>query len=84
MDQENRIYTSKGVNIQHYYGNHGNIMHSNHDNNPAKSLSLTQPENYFKFFEKHRVKGHLFTLLLSMVETKSEEKMKKKVSQFGT
>ena len=40
MDQEDRIYTSKGINIQQYHGNDGNIMHSKHDNDPARKLKF--------------------------------------------
>ena len=61
-----RIYTSEEINIQNYHGNHGNIMHSNHGNDPAKSYILTQPNNDFKIFKKHRVKSHLLNLLLSI------------------
>ena len=66
MDQEDRIYTSKGINLQHYHGNHGNIMHSNHGNEPAKSKSLTQPNDDFEVFKKHRVNSHLLSHLLSI------------------
>ena len=42
IHQEDRIYTSKVVIIiQHYYGNRGNIMHSNYGNG-------TQPNKDFK------------------------------------
>ena len=30
------IYTSKGINIQNYHGDDGNIIHSNHGNDRAK------------------------------------------------
>ena len=30
MEQEDRIYTSKVIGIQHYYGNHGNTRLRNH------------------------------------------------------
>ena len=43
------------------------ITHNNHGNDPTKSESLSQPNNVFKAFIKHRVKGHLITPLLSMV-----------------
>ena len=37
MDQEDMIYTSKGISIQHYDGNHGNIKHSNHGNGTQRN-----------------------------------------------
>ena len=58
MDQEDRIYTTKVISLQHYHGNHGNIIHSNH----------YQPNKDFKVFKKSRVNNHLLTLLLSMVQ----------------
>ena len=30
MDQNDRIYKSKVISIQHYYGNHGNTIDGNH------------------------------------------------------
>ena len=58
MDQENRIYVSKVISIQHY---HGNIMHSNHGNG-------TQQDKDFTVFKKHRANDRL---LRSMVKVKS-------------
>ena len=42
MDQEDRIYTLKLINVQHY---RGNIIHSNHGNG-------TQPNKDVKVFKK--------------------------------
>ena len=44
-------------------------MHSNHGYDPAKSLSITQPDYDLKVFEEHRLSDHLYTLFLSMVMT---------------
>ena len=52
MDQEDRIYASKMISIQHY---HGNIIHTNHGN-------WIEPN---KDFKKHRMKN--LSILLSMV-----------------
>ena len=65
MDQEDRIYPSKGISEQHYYGNHGNIIHSNH-------ADETQSIKYFKVFKKYRFTDHFLTLLIFMGRTVSQ------------
>ena len=66
MDQDDRIYTSKVISMQHY---HGNIIASNRGNG-------TQPNTDFKVFKNHLMKNHLVTFLLfflSMVGTEKDE-----------
>ena len=63
MDQNDRIYKSKVIGIQHYYGNHGNTIDGNQG-------SGSHPDEDIKVFNKHRVSDHLYTILLSMVTTK--------------
>ena len=42
---------------------------NNNGDNLFKCLCLTQPINDFEVFKKHRVRGYLITLLLSMLRT---------------
>ena len=55
MDQEDMIYTLKVKSIQHYYGNHGKTIDSNHG-------SGSHPNEDIKVFKKHRVSDHLYAL----------------------
>ena len=57
MDQEDKIYVSKIINIQNY---HVNIIHSNHGNG-------TQPNKDFEVYKKHRVNDYFPTLILFMI-----------------
>ena len=60
MDQEDRVYTSKVICIQHYYGN---IMDGNHG-------SGSHPNEDIKVLNEHQVSYHLYTLSLVYEEAK--------------
>ena len=60
MDQENWIYASEVISIQHY---HGNTIDGNHG-------SGSHPDEDIKVFNKHRVGDHLYTIFLFTVTTK--------------
>ena len=56
MDQEDRIYTSEMISMQHY------IIDSNHGNE-------TQPNKDFKVFKTHPANDRLITLTIRIYDT---------------
>ena len=52
MDQEDRIYASKVICIQYFYGNHGNTIDINHG-------SGSHPNEDIKVFKKYRLSDHI-------------------------
>ena len=63
MDQEDRIYVSKVIGMQHYHDNRDNIIDSNHGTG-------TKQNKDFEFFKKHRDNDFLLILLLCMIVVK--------------
>ena len=59
MNQENRIFTSEVISIQHY---HGNIIYSNHGNG-------TQQNKDFKVFKMDRVNDLILLSMAHMMTT---------------